>query len=268
MDFSFIQISDHHILDSETDLLYGFSTGYAFQTVLQHIARNQAGKFDFLVMTGDIVNKPTQDSYRPFARLLGLHDQSNNPARFPEPLLASIAGLSNFPVYCLPGNHDDRDNFYRYLYPQTASSSLANAAFVHKGVQFIFLDMGSDVKAQALAETVDFLDRSLQKKMPSVVMVHHHLASIGSSWLDAFIADDIDRFWQTVTGRGVLGIFCGHTHITYEIEVGGIPVFGVRSTAIPFANQDEPLKALLPPHYRLVTIRDGILESKIFEVEL
>ena len=65
MDFSFIQTSDHHILDSETSLFRGFSTGYALQTVLQHIARNQAGKFDFLVMTGDLVNKPTPDAYRP-----------------------------------------------------------------------------------------------------------------------------------------------------------------------------------------------------------
>ena len=128
--------------------------------------------------------------------------------------------------------------------------------------------MGADVKGQAFVETIDFLDRSLQANLPSVVMVHHHLASIGSRWLDAFIADDIDRFWDTVAGRGVLGIFCGHTHITYEIEVAGIPVFGVRSTAIPFALQNEPLRALLPPHYRLATIRDGVLSTQIFEVEL
>jgi Icc protein len=268
MDFSFIQTSDHHILDSETSLFRGFSTGYALQRVLHHIAENQAGKFDFLVMTGDLVNKPTPDAYRTFGRILGLQDPSANSVRFPEPQPASLAGFDPFPVYFLPGNHDDRQLFYRQLYPQSAEGGLANAAFVHKGIQFIFLDMGPDVKAEAFPETIDFLERSLQKKLPSVIMVHHHLVSIGSAWLDAFIADDIDRFWNAVAGQAVLGIFCGHTHITYEIAVGGIPVFGVRSTAFPFVLQNEPLTALLPPHYRLVTIRDGVLTSQIFEVEL
>jgi Icc protein len=268
MDFSFIQISDHHLSVTETTLLRGFSPGYAFRTVINHILENHGGAFDFLVTTGDIVESPAPDAYRTFARLLGLHNGTASPARFPEPLLASIAGHPQFPVYCLPGNHDDRENFYRQLYPQTASASLANAAFVHKGVQFVFLDMGPGVKATAHPETIDFLDRSLQADMPSIVMLHHHLVPVGSSWLDAFLAEDLDRFWQTVDGRRVMGIFCGHTHLSYETAVGGIPVFGVRSTAFPFVQQDEPLIALLPPHYRLVTVRDGILTSQIFEVTL
>jgi len=268
MDFAFIHLSDHHILETETSLLRGFSPGYAFQAVLRHIARNQAGQFDFLVTTGDLVNAPTPDAYRTFERLTGLHNHSGKPAHFAEPLAASIQGLGELPLYCLPGNHDDRDNFYRHLYPQTANTSLANAAFVHKGVQFIFLDMGPEVKAKAHPETIDFLDRSLRVKMPAIVMLHHAVAPLGSAWLDAFIADDVDQFWQTVKGRGVIGVFCGHTHITYEREVAGVPVFGVRSTAIPFVLQDEPLTALLPPHYRLVTVRDGVLASQIFEVEL
>ena len=221
-----------------------------------------------MVMTGDIVNKPFPDAYRTFGRILGLHNHSVNPAQFPEPLLASPPGFDSLPVYCFPGNHDDRENFYQHLYPQTTKGSLANGAFVHKGVQFIFLDMGPEVKAQALPETIDFLKSALQKKIPAIIMVHHHLVPIGSSWLDSFIADDIDLFWQAVSGQEVLGIFCGHTHITYQIEVGAIPVFGVRSTAFPFVLQDKPLTALLPAQYRLVTIRNGILTSRVFEVAL
>jgi Icc protein len=268
MDFSFIHISDHHILESETSLLHGFSPGYALQTVLRHIAENQAGQFDFLVTTGDIVNSPTPESYRTFKRITGLQNSPVKPAHFPEPLLASIAGLGEFPLYCLPGNHDDRENFYRQLYPYTANASLANAAFVYKGVQFIFLDMGPDVKAKAHPETIDFLDRSLQVKMPAIVMLHHAVVSIGSFWLDEFLADDIDQFWQVIRDRNVIGVFCGHTHITYEKVVAGIPVFGVRSTAIPFVLQDEPLTALVPPHYLLIRIQDGTITTQIFEVEL
>ena len=69
-------------------------------------------------------------------------------------------------------------------------------------------------------------------------------------------------------GAGVLGIFCGHTHISYEIEVAGIPVMGVRSTAFQFLLQDAPLTTLQPPHYRKVTVRDGVMTSELFEVKL
>ncbi len=268
MDFSFIQISDHHILETETSLLRGFSTGYALRAVLNQIAKNHAGQFDFLVMTGDLVNEPTPEAYRTFGQLLGLRNGSNLSAHFPEPLAASVDGLADFPVYCLPGNHDDRELFYRQFFPQTTPGGLANAAFEHKGVHFIFLDMGPDVKAKAHPETIEFLERHLRQGLPSVLMLHHHLAPIGSAWLDEFIADDVENFWQTVTDQRVMGIFCGHTHVTYEISVRGIPICGVRSTAIPFVLQDEPLIALLPPHYRLVTIRAGVLTSQIYEVPL
>ncbi len=246
----------------------GLSTAHTLQKVLRHIATNQAGQFDFLVCTGDLVNAASPGTYQTFARLLGLRENPSGQASFPNPLLASLDGLPDLPVYCLPGNHDDHDYFYRQLYPQSVGMGLANAAFVHKGVQFIFLDFGPEVKATAHPETIDFLDRSLQKGLPSIILFHHHLYPIGSAWLDAFIADDAGRFWQTVTGRGVLGIFCGHAHISYEIEVAGIPVMGVRSTAFQFLLQDAPLITLQPPHYRKVTVRDGVMTSELFEVKM
>jgi len=66
----------------------------------------------------------------------------------------------------------------------------------------------------------------------------------------------------------VLGILCGHTHMTYEEEYKGIPILGLRSTAFPFARTDEPLMLLAPPHYRVVHIQDGVLTSRIFEVPI
>jgi Icc protein len=147
-----------------------------------------------------------------------------------------------------------------------------NVAFQHKGVQFICLDWGAQPKAVASPELFDFLSQALESELPSVILTHHHLVPIGSRWLDEFIADDIDQFWEIVTAPGVshkvLGMICGHVHMTYEEQVAGIPVLGLRSTAFPFAHTDEPLRTLQPPHYRLVTIQDGILTSRIYEVPL
>jgi hypothetical protein len=265
MTFSFVQISDHHLPESESALVRGFSPAHAFRAVMRHIAANVAASIDFIVSTGDLVDPDSQAAYRSLSRTLGLRDEA---AHAPGPRRVSIEGLREFPMYFMPGNHDDRRNFFECLFPQTPPMALMNVAFIHKGVQFICLDWGAQAKAVAYPEMLDFLAASLQTDLPSIILSHHHVTPIGSRWLDDFIADEVERFWDIVRGRSVLGVLCAHTHLTYEKVVDNIPVYGIRSTAFPFALQDEPLICLLPPQYRYVTVRNNVLTSRIFEVPL
>ena len=265
MNFSFIQITDHHLTGSDTELLNGFSTRHAFRSVFKHIAKNVGVNVDFVVSTGDIVDDPTELSYLSFLQMINTRNVS---AKMPGPLLISAEGLQDLPMYVLPGNHDDRNNFFKVLFPKSLSAHLMNATFTHKGIQFICLDFGPHSKAIAHSETLDFLSRSLDSNSPSIILMHHQLVNIGSRWLDEFMADDIHKFWDILSGHHVLGIFCGHVHTTYERIVNDIPVYGLRSTACPFVLQDEPLACLLPPHYRLITINNERLSTQIFEVPL
>lgn len=265
MNFSFIQITDHHLTESDAELLDGFSTRHAFRSVLKHIAQNGGAHVDFIVSTGDIVENPTETAYQSFLQLVNARNLS---AEMPGPILISIEGLLDMPMYLLPGNHDDRSNFFKHLFPKSLPAPLMNTAFIYEGIQFICLDVGPHSKATAHSETLNFLAQSLNVNLPSIIFMHHQLIEIGSRWLDDFIADEIHKFWEIVIGQNVLGIFCGHIHTTYEKVVNNIPVFGLRSTACSFVLQDEPLACLLPPHYRLVTIQNGILSTQIFEVSL
>jgi Icc protein len=265
MSFSFIQITDHHLPESGAELIRGFSPVHAFRAVIRHIARNGAAQADFIVSTGDLVETPTLTAYQHLAWMLNANSLSV-PA--PGPISAVLEGLPEMPFYCLPGNHDDREHFYQGLFPGKPAQALMNATFNHKGVQFICLDWGPATKAVAHRETLEFLSRSLETDLPSILLMHHHMAPVGSHWLDEFIADEAGRFWEATRGRNILGIFCGHVHMSYEKIVEGLPVFGLRSTAFPFVLQDEPLICLLPAHYRLITVDEGRLSTQIFEVPL
>lgn len=264
MSFSFIHLSDHHLAESETTLIEGFSPSYAFRAVMRHIAQ-QGHPADFMVTTGDLVENPSPLAYQALGQMLNVPPVTSQA---PGPVFISLEGLQKFPTYLLPGNHDDRHHFFQSLFPNTPPRPLLNAAFVHKGIHFICLDWGPHSKATAHPETLEFLARSLETDLPAILLMHHHLVAIGSRWLDNFLAEDMDRFWEIIRGHPVLGILCGHVHTTYEKVVETIPIFGVRSTAFPFVLQDEPLACLLPPHYRLVTIDNGRLTTKIFEVPL
>jgi 3',5'-cyclic AMP phosphodiesterase CpdA len=177
-------------------------------------------------------------------------------------------------MYFLPGNHDDDVAMARTLFSGSrqsgASGSLdrLNAWWEHDGIRFVFVDWGRRAKASSTPEMFDFLAQALEAGRPAVVLTHHHVAPCGAAWLDDFIADDVDRFWDALRGKNVLGVLAGHIHMTTETLVEGIPVLTLRSTCFQFARQARPLLTLEPPQYRVVKIdRDG-LTSEVVEVAL
>jgi 3',5'-cyclic AMP phosphodiesterase CpdA len=265
-DFSFIQITDHHLMESEDTLREGFSPGHALRMVMRHISDNVADKADFIISTGDLVEPDTDATYQCAVKLLGIKAK----ASLPGPQKINVEGLYNYPMYFLPGNHDKREMMTRYLFPNSEPPGLYNFTFVHKGVQFVFMDWGPESKAFFFAETKDFLAKALQSELPSVIVCHQHVKKIGSKWLDDFLADNLSEFWEVVADpdvkERVLAILCGHVHITYEDEYKGIPILGLRSTACPFAKTDEIQVILAPPHYRYITIQNNILTSRIYKV--
>jgi 3',5'-cyclic-AMP phosphodiesterase len=266
MDFSFIQITDHHLMESEGQIRQGFVPGHALRLVMKHIAEHVADKADFIISTGDLVEPPSEAAYECAIKLLGLASS----AVLPGPQHVTVEGLHEYPMYFLPGNHDDRELLTRCLFPDSKPVALYNFTFEHKGIQFVFMDWGPESKAVFLPETREFLSQALKSDLPSVIICHQHVKPIGSHWLDSFIADEIDQFWEIITQPGIqekiLGILCGHAHVTYQEEYKGIQILGLRSTAYPFAITDTPLLILAPPHYRFVSIQNNVLTSRIYKV--
>jgi 3',5'-cyclic AMP phosphodiesterase CpdA len=262
--FSFVQITDHHLLESEEMLRDGFCPGHALRMVMRHISENVASKIDFIVSTGDLVEPELDAHYQCAVKLLGV----NSSAALPGPQHINVEGLKDFPFYFLPGNHDDRALVTKYFFPESQVPKLYNFTVEHKGVQLVFMDWGPKSKAYFFPETREFLADALKAELPSVIVCHQHVKRIGSRWLDDFLANNLHEFWNVVLPHQdkVLGILCGHVHMTYEDEYRGVPIYGLRSTAYPFAKVDDPLVILAPPHYRYVRIDDGILTSRVYKV--
>jgi hypothetical protein len=117
-------------------------------------------------------------------------------------------------------------------------------------------------------ETLDFLIGALESGQPTIILSHHAVVRIGVDWLDVFLPRGIEKFWEIVEGKNVLGIFSGHLHTSYEQLVNMIPVFGLRATTFQFAPVQEKLFCLMPPHYRIVTVQDQKISTELVAVEL
>lgn len=267
-EFSFIQITDHHLGEGSGFLRHGFATNYAFLSVLRHIALGSANKADFIISTGDMIDPPTNAAHQYFLKALGIQ----GTAAAPGPLSITTQGLQNYPFYMVPGNHDDRELMYKYFFSAGPAFEWMNISFVYKDVQFICLDWGDSPKAFITPGMLPFLKKALSVNLPSIVICHHAVTPIGIGWLDNFIADEVESFWYALTGpqvsSRVLGVLCGHTHLTYEHIKNGIPVLGLRSTSYTFGNQQMPAYTLEPPQYRFCTVRNGALFTRIHEVPL
>lgn len=262
MSLRFVQITDHHL--AAGDLLWGYSTGHALRTVLRHIAAN-AGPLDFLVSTGDLVEHGTEQEYRAFLELIG----AAPGGIYPGPLRAHGQGLGGLPFYAIPGNHDVRPALASALFPQSPPAERLQGWFERGGVRFVCVDWGGENKATPAPGLAGYLDQALDGT-PAVLLMHHHVATMGHPRLDTLIADEVGDFAAQIAGRGVLAILSGHTHATFERSLAGVPVFGLRSTCFQFApgENNSLLRCLQPPHYRIVTIADGALSTEVVEVML
>ena len=269
MDFSFIQITDHHICNSDTALLYGDSPEFAFEESPAAHRQQPCKRSRLHHLYRGCREWASREAYRVVRSLFSLNGAGKQP---PGPLLVNAEGLRKYPIYFMPGNHDDRHFFYKELFKSPiqdgpAGIALMNAKFVHKGVQFVCLDWGPETQAVMHPQTLDFLAEALETRLPSILLMHHHVTPVGSRWLDKFIANDVERFWGMISGKNILGIFFGHMHISFETQPEGISTFGLRSTAFTFVMKDEPQVILQPAQYRVVQVGEYGLTSQIIEVD-
>lgn len=94
MHFSFAQMTDHRLRETETTLTAGYSTTHALRATLRHLAEHVAASIDFVVSTGDLVEAPTEQSYQNLCQMLDL--RASSPA--PGPQLATCEGC----ITCSP----------------------------------------------------------------------------------------------------------------------------------------------------------------------
>jgi Icc protein len=261
---SFAQITDHHLTAAHGGLARGFSPDFALRAVLRDLAERAGDDLDFVVSTGDAVERPGDEVYRHARLLLELGRAAEGPAH----VQLRAEGL-DVPAYLYPGNHDDRELFYRVLLDGSGQPP-GHRSFECGGVRFLWTDWGERGQARADDELFSFLERELTDVRPTIVLTHHHFVALGARWLDALLppADESARFFATLAGRSVLAVLSGHAHNTYACEIAGVPVYGLRATAWQFALTDAPLPTLEPPSYRLVTVDDGRFETDVVEVPL
>ena len=230
-------MTDTHISAAGDELFAGVNTTDTLLDVIAAVNRHE--NVDIVLLTGDLANTPSVETYKKLAELLR---------------------QIKLPVFCLPGNHDDPQLMHRLL--NTGNISTAN--FLTCGHWSIILlnthqagKEGGYLSAAELSRLAEALERSADRHV--LICIHHHPVRIRSPWMDAMRLNNSGALFQVLDRHeNVRGIIWGHIHQAFTATRNGVLLLGSPSTCIQFLPQsDEAGLDTKPPAYRTLTLSEN-----------
>ncbi len=255
-----LQISDTHCYADDDAWLEWSELPVQPNRALQNLLaalRQQASDYDALVISGDLVQEETAESYQRIRTLL---------QGFP------------LPVYTLPGNHDIPALMRSELTRPTGSQHInLQPALQIKGWLCLFLDTSLPLHPEGhlSATQLDDLEqrlRALPANGHAFIFMHHPPVAVGMPVMDKLGLQQADAFWAVVERfPQVKGIAFGHIHQEftshYQTAAGHtIALYGTPATCVQIKQAEDELRF---DHTRagwreLVLHANGQLETRVF----
>lgn len=242
------QVSDIHLFADAKQELLGVPTRNSFQAVLARLQQLQP-KLDVLLLTGDLSQDQTPESYEQLQNLLSPLD---------------------VPTYWLPGNHDCLPVMQRIL---TRSPFDVRKSF-HLGNWNVLLlnsTVPGCVHGHLSGTSLEWLDWQLQQAgdRPSLVALHHPPFPVNSDWLDNLLLHNPDDLFAVLDRHPqVKLVLLGHVHQEFERERRGVHYLATPSTCIQFKPQSAKFALdTAEPGFRLLRLHaDTTWETRVERV--
>lgn len=232
-----VQLTDTHLFADRGGTQKGVNTCETLQAVVADVTARH-GDFDALLLTGDLSQDETPDSYALLGRML--------------------APLRHAPIYAIPGNHDDLGG----MRAQLAAEDLQVLTDVLLGkwrIAMLNSQVPGRVHGELGAGQIERLQASLYGAEEHVmVALHHPPVTIDSAWIDASRCFDGEELLSALSSPPVQAVLCGHVHQHFETTRQGIAVLTTPSTCVQFTPQvDEfDIDHAAAPGYRVFELYD------------
>ena len=249
--FRIVQITDPHLFKDANGELLGINTQASFSQVLSEIQQQQYD-YDLVLETGDLVQDNSDEGYLRFRQ--------------------DVKALNNKMVFWIPGNHDFQPKMFEILKEETVSAK----KHILLGDKWQILLLDSQVQGvphgQLEAEELDWLKLKLQEypERYSLVVLHHHLLSTGSAWLDQHNLRNANELAEVLAPfKHVKALLYGHIHQQVDSEWLGYQVMATPSTCIQFkADSNTFALDVAQPGWREIDLHaDGHIETRVKRIQ-
>ena len=249
--FRIVQITDPHLFQDANGELLGINTQASFSQVLSEIQQQQYD-YDLVLATGDLVQDNSDEGYLRFRQ--------------------EVKALNNKMVFWIPGNHDFQPKMFEILKEDSVSAK----KHILLGDKWQILLLDSQVQGvphgQLEAEELDWLKLKLQEypERYSLVVLHHHLLSTGSAWLDQHNLRNANELAEVLAPfKNVKALLYGHIHQQVDSEWLGYQVMATPSTCIQFkADSNTFALDVAQPGWREIDLHaDGHIETRVKRIQ-
>ena len=186
---------------------------------------------DFLIATGDLIDRGDEDSYR---------------------RLKIAFEVCPFPVYMCLGNHDQRDTFQNQFPDVPFADGFMQYEFDAGPLRVLVLDTLEEGRhGGAFCELrAAWLDARLAERqdVPTLIVQHHPPVEVGIEWMNTHPGEPwVDRLEQCVSGKPqIIGMVCGHVHRSIVTHWQGFAVAICPSSAPQVALELAPIDPETP----------------------
>jgi len=249
--FRIVQITDPHLFKDTNGELLGINTQASFSQVLSEIQQQQYD-YDLVLATGDLVQDNSDEGYLRFRQ--------------------EVKALNNKMIFWIPGNHDFQPKMFEILKEDSVSAK----KHILLGDKWQILLLDSQVQGvphgQLEAEELDWLKLKLQEypERYSLVVLHHHLLSTGSAWLDQHNLRNANELAEVLAPfKNVKALLYGHIHQQVDSEWLGYQVMATPSTCIQFkADSNTFALDVAQPGWREIDLHaDGHIETRVKRIQ-
>ncbi|KAF3997106.1 metallophosphoesterase [Glaciimonas immobilis] len=196
-----LQITDMHLFSDKAATLHGNCTYKSFSNTVDHIISCYNEKFDIAIVTGDVSQDESLESYA-----LALHQLER----------------LGVPIYWIFGNHDDE---YKIKSIFNTSRVLKQLTKITTGFwDFISLNTSRPGTAKGYIDSADFSIFAENVKISQLagkniaIIMHHHPYPVNTPLVDECMLQNDENFFRLITETEQIKlIICGHVHGDYKI---------------------------------------------------
>jgi len=177
---------------------------------------------DVILHTGDVTHNGTIEEYK---------------------IVHNILGDLKIPIFYTPGNRDNRKNLYK-IFNQKYNLDLKSNFHIYlvelSNLNIISMDTHcrdsnkGELSYERLAIFSNLLKKS--KNIPTAVFMHHPPFNVSKSSSVNIEFETEDLVFEFIDilkdNKPLIGLFCGHIHRNFEIEIGNFSAYTMPSIAL------------------------------------
>ena len=245
-----IQITDLHLRAQKSYIAHGVNTYASAEKIIDNI-RDTEKNIDYLIITGDLSDDETIQSYKNLSSL-----------------------LVNFrcPIYLIAGNHDSFG-----LIKEISNNNIYHENLIKCNNWIIFMfntkEKGSpngiihDHEFELFEQAIkDYPEKSF------MIFSHHHPIKIGSESMDKMMIQNGEKLIKRLNiNNNIKGFGWGHVHIEMYKKINETLLFSTPSTcyqAMP-NSKEFSIDFSASPGYRVIELdKNGLIKTKVIRVNL